>query len=110
MHNQDELLGNVIKEAREKAKLTIEVLAENVGVSVRYIYRIENEGKKPSLDVLYKLIRELSIPPELIFYPEKPSKDSEIENLLRMLSACDERSLDVVKATAKALIGTTVGE
>ena len=41
-----------------------------------------------------------------IFYPEKPSKDSEVENLLRMLSACDERSLEVVKATAKALIDT----
>ena len=106
VHNQDELLGNVIKEAREKAKLTIEVLAEKVGVSVRYIYRIENEGKKPSFDVLYKLIRELSIPPELIFYPEKPSKDSEIENLLRMLSVCDERSLEVVKAPVKALIKT----
>ena len=106
MHIQDELLGNVIKEAREKAKLTIEVLAEKVGVSVRYIYRIENEGNKPSFDVLYKLIRELSIPPELIFYPEKPSKDSEIENLLRILSDCDERALAVVKATAKAFIET----
>ena len=44
------------------------------------------------------------ISPDLIFYPEKPSKDSEIENLLLMLSDCDERSLDVVTTTAKALI------
>ena len=58
------------------------------------------------LDVLYKLIRELSISADSIFYPEKPSKDSEVENLLRMLSACDERSLEVVKATVKALIDT----
>ena len=72
----------------------------------RYLYRIENEGKKPSFDVLYKLIRELSISADSIFYPEKPSKDSEVENLLRMLSACDERSLKVVKATVKALIDT----
>ena len=57
-------------------------------------------------DVLYKLIRELSISPDLIFYPEKPSKESEVENLIRMLYTCDERSLEVVKATAKALIGT----
>ena len=52
------------------------------------------------------MIRELSISPDLIFYPEKPSKDSEVENLLRMLSDCDERSLEVVKATVKALIDT----
>lgn len=70
------------------------------------IYRIENEGKKPSYDVLKKLIRELAIPSDLVFYPERPCQDSEIENLLRMLCTCDERSMEVVKATAKALIGT----
>ena len=48
----------------------------------------------------------LHIDPDLIFYPEKPTKDSEVEDLLRVLYNCDERSLEVVKATAKALIGT----
>lgn len=99
-------LGDIIKNAREKAGITIEALANKVDITERYLYRIENENKKPSYDVLYKLIRELSISPDLIFYPEKPSKDSEVENLLRMLSDCDERSLEVVKATAKALIDT----
>ena len=56
--------------------------------------------------VLSKIIQVLHIDPDLIFYPEKPTKDSEIEDLLRMLYNCDERSLEVVKATAKALIGT----
>ena len=99
-------LGDIIKNAREKAGITIEALANKVDITERYLYRIENENKKPSYDVLYKLIRELSISPDLIFYPEKPSKDSEVENLLRMLSDCDERSLEVVKATVKALIDT----
>ena len=106
MHNQPETLGSILKAAREIAGITIEALAEKAGITVRYLYRIENEGKKPSFDVLYKLIRELSISADSIFYPEKPSKDSEVENLLRMLSACDERSLKVVKATVKALIDT----
>ena len=106
MHNQPETLGSILKAAREKAGITIEALAERAGIAERYLYRIENEGKKPSFDVLYKLIRELSISADSIFYPEKPSKDSEVENLLRMLSACDDRSLEVVKATAKALIDT----
>lgn len=106
MHNQPEMLGSILKAAREKAGITIEALAEGAGITERYLYRIENEGKKPSFDVLYKLIRELSISADSIFYPEKPSKDSEVENLLRMLSACDERSLEVVKATVKALIDT----
>ena len=107
MHNQPDTLSSVIKTAREKAGITIEALAEKAGSTERYLYRIENEGKKPSYDVLCKLIRELSISPDSIFYPEKPSKDSEVENLIRMLYRCDKRSLEVVKATAKALIDIT---
>ena len=106
MQNEHEMLGEIIKNARMKADITVEDLAAKVGVGERFIYRIENEGKKPSFDVLHKLVRELNISADSIFYPEKPSKDSEVENLLRMLSACDERSLEVVKATAKALINT----
>ena len=106
MHNIPETLGEILKSARQRADITMETLAEKVGITERYLYRIENEGKKPSYDVLHKLVRELNISADSIFYPEKPSKDSEVENLLRMLSACDERSLEVVKATAKSLIDT----
>jgi hypothetical protein len=43
-----------------------------------------------------------SIIPDSIFYPEKPSKDSQIEELVRMLYNCDERSMNVIRATVKA--------
>ena len=61
MQNEHETLGEIIKNARIKADITVEDLAAKVGVTERFIYRIENEGKKPSYDILYKLIRELSI-------------------------------------------------
>ena len=61
MQNEHEMLGEIIKNARMKADITVEDLAAKVGVGERFIYRIENEGKKPSYDILYKLIRELSI-------------------------------------------------
>ena len=104
MHKKTDLLGSIIKDARESNGRTVESVANSLGISERYLYRIENEGKKPSYDVLYKLIRELTISPEKIFYPEKPSKESEIENLLRLLSNCDKRSIKIVIATVKALI------
>lgn len=106
MEQYPERLGDIIKNARQRSNLTIEELSFRIGITERYIYRIENEGQKPSYDILYKLIRELSIVPDLIFYPERSSKDSEVENLIRLLYNCDERSLEVVKATAKALIDT----
>ena len=106
VQNQPDTLSNVIKTAREKADITIEALAKKTGITERYLYRIENEGKKPSYEVLYKLIRTLNISPDLIFYPEKSSADTEAEDLIRLLYNCDDRSLEVVKATAKALLDT----
>ena len=103
-------LGKVIKAARRKANITVEALAEKVGSTERYIYRIENEGKKPSYEILFNLIRELDISPDLIFYPEKPSKDSEIEDLVRLLYNCDERSMKIIKATVRATIENQIRE
>ena len=82
--SKHETLGEIIKNARIKADITVEDLAAKVGVGERFIYRIENEGKKPSYDILYKLIRELSILPDQIFFPEKQIEDSE----WKALSVC----------------------
>ena len=106
VHTEAETLGDIIKAARQKSGLTIEELANRLDITERYLYRIENQGKKPSFDILYKLIRELGISPDLIFYPERSDQDSEIEDLIRRLYNCDERSLEVIKATATALMYT----
>lgn len=103
VHSNTDILGQVIKKARKQHNLTIEALADKIGVSERYLYRIENEGKKPSFDVLYKLIRCLSISADSIFYPEKPSKESEIEDISCRLYNCSERDLKIVRAIVEAM-------
>lgn len=108
VHIQHDTFGEVIKKARQRSNLTMEELADRPQVSSRYLYRLENEGKKPSYDLLFALIRELSIPPDLIFYPKKQTKNSEMESLIRQLYNCDERSLEVIKATVSALIETVI--
>lgn len=104
MQKQPETPGEIIKTAREKSDLTVEELTDRVGITERYLYRIENEGKIPKFEVLKKLVRELSIDANLIFYPEKPSKDSEAEDLVRMLYNCDDRSIKIIRATVKAVL------
>ena len=104
MQKQPETLGEIIKVAREKSDLTVEELTTRIGISERYLYRIENEGKVPKFEVLKKLVRELAIDANAIFYAEKPSKDSEVEDLVRTLYSCDDRSMKIVKATAKAAL------
>lgn len=104
VQNNADILSDVLKNARQSAGLTVEALAEKAGISERYIYRIENEKRKPKFDVLLSLIRALGISADLIFYPDKPCKDTEIEDLIRMLYNCDERSMEIIKATVKAAV------
>ena len=106
MHTEPEAPGAVIKSARQKADVTMDKLSERVGITERYLYRIENEGQKPSYDVLIKLVRELALDPQMIFYPELREMDDEVGELLRMLCSCDKRSLEVIKVTIRALINT----
>ena len=107
MQREAEIFGAVLKSARQEAGLTVEALAERVGGTDRYIYRLENNGKTPGYAVLCRLIRELAISPELLFYPEKPAQDSEADTLIRKLATCDERAIEVAKATIQSLIDTT---
>lgn len=102
--NEPNQFGVIVKTARENSKLTVEELAEKLSLTDRYIYKIESGEKLPSFKVLYELVRTLSINPESIFYPEIPSKELEIEYLVRMLQSCDEEYLTVIKATVKALM------
>ena len=104
MSNATDTLGLTMKSARSALGMTQKQLAKRLGVSNRYIMLLENSHKKPGYDLLFRIIRELNIQPDLIFYPEKPFKDSRIEDLIRMLYNCDERSMKVIRATVKAAL------
>ena len=105
----EELLNNfgqTIKDARLAAGLTQDALAEQTGITTRYIMAIENENKLPRVKVLFKLIRALKISADTIFYPEIQHADKKKEHIIHMIQLCDERDLQVVTATVKALLDT----
>ena len=45
VQKQPETPSEIIKAARDKSDLTVEELTDRVGITERYLYRIENEGK-----------------------------------------------------------------
>lgn len=51
----------MIKENREKMKLTQEQLAEKIGISWRQLQRIEKNENQTKLSTLKQLIKELEI-------------------------------------------------
>ena len=62
-------LGSAVKFDRIAKHLTREQVAEVINITPRYLMSIENENKKPSFNVLYKLDHELGIS-NIIFCPE----------------------------------------
>ena len=54
-------MGDRIRDARKKQRLTQEQLSENLGISVEFIGQIERGLKLPSMNVFIKLIEALNV-------------------------------------------------
>lgn len=106
MQGNPEQFGTLEREFRDRAKLTVDALAGRVGITDRYVYRIENGGQIPSFDIMCKIVQTLSIPGDLVFYPkEKVTSNLDVQEIVHMLYQCDERSLKIVKAVLRAILG-----
>lgn len=63
----NKVLGEVFKEYRIKNKLTQEKIAEKLGISVKYISRIENGTGGVKVETLVNYMNALSMSPNVIF-------------------------------------------
>ncbi len=82
--------GNVIKIYREKSKLTQEKLAEELGISLKYVSRIETGKSGMKALTLINCINILGIEPNVLFKSliedENIVKNIEISEQLQSLS------------------------
>jgi len=98
-------LGAVIKDARTNAGITQENLAKILGISTRHILKIENSNRKPSYNLLFRIVRELTIPTDMIFFPEHgDDHHQDLERVITMLYRCNKKELCIVTATLIALL------
>ena len=67
--------GNIIKEARESYNYTTEECAEKLGISTRYLQKIENEGNLPSYGTLRNIVQLFSIDANYLFYDDYDKED-----------------------------------
>lgn len=104
INNENDKLGIIVKSARLKNNLTRKQFAKRLNISPRYLIAIENENQKPSYELLFQLIRELSIPANIIFYPELEHDYPDMERLRLLLARCDEKEINVFTTTLQSLI------
>lgn len=64
-------LENILREVRQKKKMTQEELGDKVGVSRQTIISIETYRYKPTLDLAMKLSMKLKCKIEKLFYFSK---------------------------------------
>ena len=57
------MLGDELRKARERAGLTQEKLGFEAGVHRTYVSMLERDVKSPTLDVLFRLCKALSVRP-----------------------------------------------
>lgn len=55
------MLGNELRQAREKAGMTQEQLSFDAEVDRTYISQLENDKKSPTLDVLFRICDALGL-------------------------------------------------
>ena len=88
----DKVLGEVFKEYRVKNKLTQEKIAEKLGISVKYISRIENGTGGVKVETLVNYMNILGISPNVIF--EKLIVSKELEAQMELSKKASKLSRD----------------
>lgn len=96
--------GKAIRKARKSNGLTIDQLAQKVGVSERYIQKIENEDSKPSFEILSRIVKILSLDANMLFYKIYDESNLDMNIVIKKIQECNQYEFNVIKATLLALM------
>ena len=103
--NIDKNFGKILRDFRIKNNLTQEQLSEKLGISLKYISRIENGNNGVKTQTLINYMNILGITPNTIYAPFITNKDAakDIEISVKLSSLSDEKKdfinsmIDLVK-------------
>ena len=97
-------LGGAIKKARVEKKLTQEKLAEKIGITPAHMKQLESERRKPSVDVLYKLVFALDLSLDSLFSNPDDNTQEIKHRIILCLDRCSVHELQVAYATIEAML------
>lgn len=98
------IFSRELKKARKKMHLTQETCAELLEHSLSFQKDLERCRCSPSIENFYHICRKLDISADDCIFPDSHKTDSTYQELLRLLSQCDESDLNILTATASAII------
>lgn len=89
-------LGDSLKRAREKMKLTQSDVAALAGVDTRTVLNIENYRGNPKFEVLYPIVRALNLDMREIFYPEMSRDSVSLNYLQQTIGTCTDDEAEIL--------------
>ncbi len=102
--NDAQVFSAALKKARKKKHLTQAECAELLDYSLSFQKDLERCRCSPSIENFYHICRTLDISADdCIFQDRLDRTDSTYQELLRLLTLCDEKSLSVLVAAAIVL-------
>lgn len=90
--------GSSLRRAREKREYTREQIAERAGISPRFVSAIENDRRKPSLDVLIRLVHAIGTSFDEVLMPQTISEEYTADRIKRLITQCSQRDQELVLA------------
>lgn len=94
-------LGQCVRDARKRCGLTQQELADQSEVGLRHIQNIESGLVNPSYECLSALIKRLGLSANLLFYPDMPNQDTELERFMGKYLSCTEEERQILLQTAE---------
>lgn len=104
MTNNATLLGNMIRDGRERLHLTQEEIADKLQVNLTHYGNIERGTGNPSLPLFIEIMKILNLSVDAYLYPEKAHNDNTSQEIIRLLCQCSEKERKIILANIHALI------
>lgn len=97
-------LRKTIRNERKNRRITQEELAEMRGISPTHVKHMESGHRKPSIEMLFELVKILNISLDEVIFPKNGTSDNATRGKIeRLLDILDEASLQFVLSVLEAL-------
>jgi len=105
-------LADRLYDLRQNAKVSLQTVADAVGVSKAHIWELEKgRTSNPSFDLVRKLAAYYAVTPEILIGERDapPSEDQQIERIHRDLKGLSSRDRDLIETMVQSM-RTRTGE
>jgi len=96
--------GCSLRRVRESNGYSREQAAGRAEISPRYLAAIENDDRKPSLDVLVRIVNALGASFDEILRPSYPRAGETAARISRLIPQCSQRDQELVLALVDQML------